>query len=239
MNFFKRLFLPKASDNLVKVYSHPRSGTHFMEAFLAQNFYPNQNLDMTPITWGHWSNRKVKHEGNPYGKLFGNHYFADRNENSLPKIYMMRDGRSVAYSVWKTPNFVHPDLESLSFSEFLRTKIDWYGTPSKRVEPNQTILEHWYAHVESWKALEKANDNVLLINYEDLIDSPYTQYKKIHDAFFSNTKQLSAQEISIIEKPLGLLPNKGKKDSWRDIINEKDKAYIASVLSSYNFKDEL
>jgi len=80
------------SKPLVKVYSHPRSGTHFLEAFLAKNFYQDKDLALAEITWGHWSNRKINKDGNPYGKLFGNHYFADENNNESPKIYIYRDG---------------------------------------------------------------------------------------------------------------------------------------------------
>lgn len=230
MNILKRVFSSKSEEQLVKVYSHPRSGTHFMEAFLALNFYSNKNLEIKPITWGHWSNRKVKSQGNPYGKLFGNHYEASRNNNDLPKIYMVRDGRAVAYSVWKTPNFVHSNIADLTFSEFLRTKIDWYGTPSKQVEPNQTIIEHWIEHIISWQSLAKENENVLIINYEDLVEEPYLQYKMIHEKFFSLTGLLSEDELNLIKSPVGLLPNKAIKDSWKSVFTEEDDHYYSEQL---------
>ncbi|OUS02032.1 hypothetical protein A9Q86_05115 [Flavobacteriales bacterium 33_180_T64] len=239
MNILKRLFRLKTKGNLVKVYSHPRSGTHFVEAFLAKNFYNTKNLKISPITWGHWSNRKTKQAGNPYGKLFGNHYFANRNVNDIPKVYIMRDGRAVAYSVWKTPNFLHSDLKDLSFSEFLKTKIDWYGTPSKQVEPCQTIIEHWIDHVKSWQLLEKENSNVLIINYEALVDEPYVQYKKIHDKFFKQQKLLTINQLETVKSPVGLLPNKAIKDSWRDVFNDEDEVYVSSILVKCNFNIEL
>lgn len=217
---------------LLRVYSHPRSGTHFLEAFLAKNFYNNLDLNIPVVTWGHWSNRKEKQEGNPYGKLFGNHYFANQNLNSKPKIYIIRDGRAVAYSVWKTNNFIHKDLKGITFSDFLRIKIDWYGTPAKKAQPTQTIFEHWYMHTKGWIELEKKNDSLLIINYEDLIDAPYEQYEKIHLKFFNKKKKLSKNKIDVIKNPLGLLPNKGTKDEWRKAFSSEDEAFFLSIIPS-------
>ena len=72
-----------------KIYSHPRSGTHFIEAFVGENFYSGKDLSVKNVTWGHWSNRKINAEGNKYGMLFGNHLLPIRNTNeSNPKIYI-------------------------------------------------------------------------------------------------------------------------------------------------------
>ncbi|WP_452225893.1 sulfotransferase domain-containing protein [Lacinutrix cladophorae] len=226
----KKLLVRK-EPTLLQVYSHPRSGTHFLEAFLANNFYKNKDLSLDKITWGHWSNRKVKQEGNPYGKLFGNHYFADKNNNNAPKIYIVRDGRAVAYSVWKTPNFLHKDISNLSFKAFLRTPIDWYGTPSKKSDTNLTILEHWALHVTSWYALAEQNNNVLIIRYEDLIETPYQQYLKIHEKFFTTKKKLSQNKINVIKKPVGLLPNKAKADTWKNFFDADDNSYFNAIKS--------
>ena len=102
----KRIF----SKNRIKVYSHPRSGTHFMEAFLGRNFYPKDNLSWSNVPWGHWSYQKMNTYSNPYGKLFGHHRFPAENEKNpkQPMIYIYRDPRAVAYSIWKTENFINP-----------------------------------------------------------------------------------------------------------------------------------
>ena len=233
--FFKRIKrLFKASPDLyVKVYSHPRSGTHFLEGFIAKNFYGNSKLSIDKVTWGHWSNRKINTDGNPYGKLFGNHYFADRNTNTLPKIYIYRDGRAVAYSIWKTQNFVHKDIKNLSFKTFLRTKIDWYGSPSIQAEPTLTILEHWLAHVKSWIEASKLDSNILLIKYEDLVNEPYIQYEKIHRFFFNKTVSLQKNEIDCIAKPIGLLPNKAKPDAWKEVFDEEDLKYYIETVGNH------
>ena len=231
MNFFKRLFSNKSDADLVKVYSHPRSGTHFMEAFIAQNFYTNKNLKVAPVYWGHWSNREIKKEGNPYGKLFGHHYATKMNQKTHARIYMRRNCKAVAYSVWKTPNFLNPELQGISFSDFLRTKIDWYGSPSHQAEPKQNIVEHWIQHVNSWQSLADVNPNVLIINYEDLVDNPYDQYKKIHHKFFKQQKLLTISELKTITAPVGLLPNKAIKDSWKDVFSDEDNVFFNSIVN--------
>ncbi len=224
---------------LVKVYSHPRSGTHFLEAFLAKNFYKKKDLKIEEIAWGHWSNRKIKKEGNLYGKLFGNHYFANRNTNDQPKIYIYRDGRAVAYSIWKTPNFLNKEDSKLSFNAFLNTKIDWQGTPSLKVDPKLTIFEHWSEHFISWRGMADKNDNILMIRYEDLKDQPYEVYKKIHAKFFKKQQLLLPNEIDEISKPLGLLPNQGIKDAWKEQIELRNSDVYKALVLKNSIDDEL
>ena len=218
------------NDNLVKVYSHPRSGTHFLEAFLTKNFYAKKDLSINEVTWGHWSNRKLNPNGNPYGKLFGSHLFGNLINTPNRKIYIIRDGRSVAYSVWKTDNFIHKDLQEISFKEFLRTKIDWHGTPALESLPKYTIIEHWHMHVNSWLELEKKDNNLLVIYYEDLVSNPYDIYLKIHDKFFSKKKKLYKDQLDTIKKPVGLLPNKAIKDSWKEVFDKDDIDYFLSIV---------
>ncbi|APY07551.1 hypothetical protein BWZ20_04230 [Winogradskyella sp. J14-2] len=221
---------------LVKVYSHPRSGTHFLEAFLAKNFYNNKDLNLKEVVWGHWSNRKNKKDGNPYGKLFGNHLFAYHNKNKLPKIYIYRDGRAVAYSVWKTPNFLNKEDSKLDFNEFLQKPIDWYGTPSIKSSKSLTIFEHWLVHINSWFDLAEADNNLLLVKYEDLIDNPCKVYTEIHRKFFKKEKLLLPEELCLIEKPLGLLPNSGTKDAWKKFLNYENQLKFNTLIKSSKIK---
>ena len=233
-----RKILKRIIDNekeLVKVYSHPRSGTHFLEAFLAYNFYTELNLEIAPITWGHWSNRKVKREGNPYGLLFGNHYFAQKNMNELPKVYIYRDGRAVAYSVWKTPNFVHTNLKDISFKEFLRIPLDWEGSPSNKVQPRLTIFQHWVAHVNSWMDRAQKDKNILIINYEELITDPYRVYQNIYNKFFDNLDMRDEKNLKLVENPVGLLPNKAKIDSWKSIYDKEDLDFFIEQTNNISF----
>lgn len=224
------------SRPLVLVYSHPRSGTHLLEAFLAENFYRGKDLKIEKITWGHWSNRKINSEGNKYGRLFGNHNFPNKNQNNLPKIYIYRDGRAVAYSIWKTENFLHKNLKDVSFDDFLNKKIDWYGSPANKSEENRTIFEHWAEHFSSWKIFAQ-RENILLIKYEDLIERPGEQYIKIQKQFFRHKKIKKNQEIRIIKEPIGLLPNKAVINSWNEKISKKNLDYFGEILNRYTIDE--
>lgn len=223
------------NDNLVKVYSHPRSGTHFLEAFVGENFYQNLDLKINTLLWGHWSNRLTNDFGNPYGKLFGNHEFPPSFKDNLRRIYIVRDGRAVAYSIWKTPNFINKNLKGISFEDFLKIKIDWTGTPSIKSDPEYTILEHWFMHIKAWEEYAKKNKNVLIIKYENLIKDPYIQYSNIHRKFFRNNRLLTNEEINVISEPVGLLPNKAKIDTWKEVFSEENNLNYLKLAQGLDF----
>ena len=231
MNWIKNYF----NKDLVKVYSHPRSGTHFLEAFLSENFYSEVDLNVPQVKWGHWANRKVKLEGNPFGQLFGSHYFPNDNVRG-PILYIYRDVRAVAYSCWNTENFLHSDLTNISFSDFLLTKIDWHGSPGSKCEPKYTIAEHWEIHVEAWLNFASKNDNILVVRYENLVDNPHKEYLRIKNRFFPNKKDISKKNLVVIDKPTGLKPNKAKKDAWREVFTEDDKAIFVQYLEKFNYE---
>lgn len=220
-----------ASDKpLIQIYSHVRSGTHFLEEFLAENFYSNKRsqLGFAPMMWGHWSDRKLDPGGAPLGKLFANHFFPDHSKNKsieAPSIYIYRDGRSVALSTWKTPNFKNKTLEGISFSDYLRTNIDWVGSPSARVEkPHETIIEHWKRHVEAWTS--EQNSNLLLVRYEDLAQKPEAIAKEISYKFSLEPPET----IKTVNRPTGLLPNKASMDDWKNYFTEEDLRLFFSIV---------
>lgn len=232
-----------ASDNLIKVYSHPRSGTHFLEALIALNFYPNVDLEIKEVVWGHWSNRKVREEPNPYGKLFGSHIFPDAVKIiGHPAVYIYRDPRSVAYSIWRTPNFINPLYKELSFSEFINSKIDWVGSPAFKCRKKFNIFQHWEKHVLGWMKIAEKNSNLVVVRYEDLKFNPRKELSKIAEVLGFKLPDT----MSDVKNPVGLLPNKALIDGWKEVFSEKDlllaRKSIKSVLlrniyfenSSYN-----
>lgn len=220
---------------LIRVYSFPRSGTHFLEAFLARNFYKNKDLEIKPVEWGHWANRKLNHNGNIYGKLFGHHAFpTDKNLNlGKPMIYIFRDPRDVAVSLWKTENFKHPDYQNIDFSSFLRTKLDWYGSPSLKCDPKYTVFEQWSAHLGAWQRVNSSSKNVLLIKFEELLESPEIIYGKILVKFgrFGAVKHLLnlMPEVEVVKEPVGLLPNRAIKGGWKSVFSEEDLNYYYKI----------
>lgn len=226
---------PRYADQFVTVFSHPRSGTHFTEAFLAKNFYRDRmdEFQSKNIGWGHWANSKINPDSNPYWKLFGSHYFPSERLKKIdyPIIYIIRDGRAVAYSIWKTENFIHPKHKRISFSDFLRLKLDWKGSPGRKSKPTHNLAQHWENHVTGWCKLASKNDNILVIHYEKLVDEPYEIYQKIHNKFFRHQPLLKVDEIDAIKHAVGLKPNQAKKDSWQDVFTKEDLIFFKRQLN--------
>ena len=181
-----------------------------MEAFLARNFYQGQDLSIKPITWGHWSNRLVKEEGNVYGQLFGSHFFPKKKYQKLPFIYVYRDGRAVANSIWRTDNFLNAEDSQLTFHEFLNQKLDWEGSTGTRVQPTMTIAQHWYKHVSEWQRFIEQCPQALMISYEDVLSDPSAVYSQIYSKFFSNQEKLPESEIDRIRDKQGIKPNSAR-----------------------------
>lgn len=217
------------NNDLIRVYSHPRSGTHFLEAVLAKNFFRDKNVEVEDVIWGHWSNRQKKNNPNPYGKLFGSHIFPSAIKKiDHSAIYIFRDPRAVAYSIWKTPNFLNPNLKNISFSEFLRTKLDWIGSPAFRSRRKYNIIQHWERHVSGWLDIAEENENVLIIQYEELKNSTSKLVREISQRY-----NLPIEQPTInVSEPTGLLPNKATIDSWKEIFNERDLIYLKNKIKS-------
>ena len=162
-------------NNYIKIFSHPRSGTHFLEAFLAKNFYDGDDLSSNgPIYFGHWSNKILLEGGEPYHKLFGSHFFPEDSKFTNKMIYK--------------------DWEGLSFSEFLRKDIDWYGGLGQKKQTKMNIVEHWFQHTDTW--LNVVNNNLLFIRFEDLKEHPDKIYLDICRKFYPK-KFLKAKEKGI------------------------------------------
>ncbi|WP_286760398.1 sulfotransferase domain-containing protein [Salegentibacter sp. UBA1130] len=172
--------------------------------------------------------------------MFGNHYFPEENKNISPKLYIYRDGRAVAYSVWKTENFLHKELKEYDFNEFLEMKIDWSGSPANEALEEFTILDHWATHVKSWKQFANNNPNVCLIKYEDLLSQPHDEYLRIYNHFqnlFPSHVLKKKDELDRIKEPVGLLPNKAIADAWKNNFSEKNLINFRLITEKYQIKD--
>lgn len=221
------------AGELIKVYSHPRSGTHFLETILAKNFYEGADLSINEVVWGHWSNRQKKLEPNPYGKLFGSHIFPSAIKHmDNPAVYIYRDPRAVAYSIWKTPNFINPEIKNIPFSEFIRVKLDWIGSPAYKCRQKYNIFQHWERHVSGWFNIAKKNKSVMIIQYEELKNDP----DKILSAISSNFNIPRSENLITVNEPVGLLPNKAQTDSWKEIFTDEDIIYTEKRIKSKYLK---
>ena len=101
--------------------------------------------------------------------------FTDQ-QNTLGAIYIVRDPRNVITSVKnhfnhnsyeKTKNFIFDEKRVVLMS---RSKINRgdYSLPQ--------IIGSWQTHYKTWKIMNK---NFLLIKYENLINTPNSEFKKI------------------------------------------------------------
>tara|TARA_B100000131_G_scaffold251559_1_gene245168 strand:- start:1085 stop:1819 length:735 start_codon:yes stop_codon:yes gene_type:complete len=169
---------------MLKVYSHPRSGANYLAALLKRNFYINDNTSES-VTWGHHSRPRESDKPVEWAKLLGGFGGPDTKHNG-PSIYIYRDGRAVAYSIWKNKDFLSPgQLKNDWLSYFLESKLDWEFCPSVQKETEKNIAQHWEMHVRSWhKAYSNAgHDKVLFVRYEDAIKNVPNLLLKVSKAF--------------------------------------------------------
>ena len=209
------------SDGLIRVYSHPRAGTNLMMAFLAINFYPAKNF-VTFGRIGHWRNRLLN-QRNPYGKLAGTHLFYHDHRNKVvhPCIYIYRDGRAVALSLWRTKIFQPKEWADLTFSKFLRQRLDWCGSPGNPQGFARPIARHWLTHLQSWENAPEFVDGkpaVLKVRFEDLVLHPGDVRRRI--AEWSGQKPVRG--LKLVTEKVGWFPNEGSLDAWRGHFSDSD-----------------
>lgn len=214
------------ADDLIRVYGHPRSGNNLLCALLARNFYPDCDLE-TRGCIGHWANR-LRDQVNHYGKLAGTHmpYDHPRAQIVRPCVYVYRDGRAVAYSLWRTKQFQHPDWADLTFSEFLRRPLDWTGSPGNAEPFGGTIIEHWRAHLESWGEITMPSREeikpIIAIGYEAIILEPCSIIAYIA-ATYGHDKPGTPSAVPDL---VGYFPHEGRIDAWRDAFTPADLDFI-------------
>jgi len=198
----------------VKVHSHPRSGTHLLAACLKLNFYPDVNLGRDVAGIGHWSQR-VKVGGFAWIKLLGGHNFWNGQTRG---VYVYRDGRDVAASLFRSKRFLNRKWAGMTFAEFLREPLDWRGSPAQRAEPGPTIAEHWRAHLESWLP----RPGVVGVRYEDLCTLPNMTLEGVREALGLEHQG----KYTVPQELVGVLPNEGRIGAWRDYFDADDVAFF-------------
>lgn len=219
-------------NQIVKVFSHPRSGTNLLRTLMKKNLYHDMDVSSGPGQWGHWSNRVWK-DGDDQGQLSG--YHQPRAVKGIPAIYIYRDGRAVCLSVWRSKNFNAPDLALVPFSDFLQAHMDWAGTPGARCEPVRSIVEHWQIHVISWMCIH--GSNVFPVRFEELVTKPKKVIREISEYFNLQRKT----PFEPVTKLVGPSPNEGKIDSWKRFFTDEDLDYFHSIVpedSPYLWSDK-
>lgn len=202
----------------MKLYWHPRSGGQWACATVKQAFYPELPEPQYPGTTGHWSNRQPNA---PWAGrvLSGGHGFYNGQERC---IYVVRDGRDVALSFFRTKAFQHESWGGLSLSDVLRKPLDWRGTPGRRWDDGKvSIVEHWYKHVRGWEA----HDDIYYLRYENLMTRPSATLAQLGDWLGIEPQPAS------VNGGVGAFPSGDYcVAKWRGAYSDDDLAYFHSIV---------
>lgn len=171
-------------------------------------------------------------------------------ENTLGTIHIVRDPRNVLSSV--NNHFHHKSLEESK--EFILDERKGIFNKSKIKQNNvftlPQVIGSWKSHYNSWKLMKK---NYLQVKYEDLIEKPELEFKRIASYLepllkvrFTNENIAKAIELSSfdrlkkIEEQEGFFEsvlnletgkketffNLGPKNNWRKILDESISSKI-------------
>ncbi|MHA1830036.1 MAG: sulfotransferase domain-containing protein [Candidatus Helarchaeota archaeon] len=215
----------KHNSKLVRIYSHPRSGTHLLAKYLKINFYQDYDLTFRNGRYGHYLDRKKLPETD-YGKLIAGHNIKKLKPEHGFFIYLIRDPRGVALSIWKTKTFLNPKMRNLSFSDYLRTPLDWIMTPSHPTKKGKTIFEHWYYCITTWFSYNENNKNILTVYYEELVEHP----KRVMDFIKNSFGLVYNDRYHRIHELIGIEPNEGKIDAWKQYFTDDDLKYMFTII---------
>ena len=139
------------------------------------------------------------------------------HKNTLGAIYIVRDPRNVITSVKN--HFNHNSYEEAKDFIFNEKKVVLLSRPTKIKDYSlPQIIGSWQTHYKTWKIMNK---NFLLIKYENLINTPNSEFKKIANYLekLFKTKFTNAQ----IEKAI----NSSSFDKLQKM--EEKKGFIESM----------
>jgi len=215
---------------LPKVYSFVRSGTALIIETLGRNFYPwYADLRTGGGGWGHRRDRQRTGK-NRYGLLWGSH---DRGwtPDVGSCIYIYRDVRDVALSVWRTKEFLYPhprwrNPRRMPFEKFLWTPLDWLNTPGHLVEEkgDQTLLyEQWVNHLTSWSD----RPDVFYVQFELLVLDPIQVITRLAEFLGARHDEYRNEPVAQL---VGLAPNEGKVGRWRDYSTWQTKLLFYALI---------
>lgn len=186
------------TQNLIRIFSHNRSGTHFLIETLKKNFDVNLG----------------KHR----------HYLNSINEKNCTFIYIVRDVRDVMVSCYihlkyakgyKWYNWIRKyNYENITFDDFLKGKLGKLPPINKkqRLFWRDPIL-YWSKHTKAWDILD------IKIRYEDLINKPL---KTLNYLSISLDLPLKNSEPRIIKNLVGRGGYRGQENSWVNFFSYKN-----------------
>lgn len=201
-----------------------RSGNQFLVHTIAKNFFPHMIQEVRGKQLGHWDNRYYAPPFITARTLLGTHSLGEHGPKALcPRgIHIYRDGRSVITSLFRNKHTQPKSWEGYSFSTYIRALMDWELAPIRKAKPVENIIQHWYRFEESWKDI-----NIYHVRFEDLIVKPIETLKAIQEEF---GLRLRADELHISKGLVGIEPNEGKIDTWKQYFSEEDLEYFHTIV---------
>lgn len=202
------------TEALIRVYSHPRSGTGLLMEYVARCFYAGVPLEISGGQAGHWADRRPA-QMQHIARLFGSHLFPGKQTPVGPAVYIARDGRDVMASLWNAKMMLSPADRGLPFSDWLARPLDWIGSPGHRAGlVKLSPAEHWAQHVDAWIKVP----GVHVVRYEDLVQRPGGVMLGIAARF-----GITSWEFERIGQLVGTAPNRGIIGGWRSVFSSKDE----------------
>lgn len=208
---------------MVEIYGFQRSGSHFLAATLKANFYRGIDTRRKVKAYGHYLDRQRPDDlWLDYGKLLAqDQHLPPRSRKNGERIYIYRDGRAVARSLWMSEHFKEPAWEDWSFSAFLHTTIGWRFSTALKTKALQTLPEHWMEMLEMWKGCE-----AFLVRYEDLVLHPVHTLCELARHFDLPLPM----DLWVPDRLVGLSPSNGGIDGWCDLFSEEDLEFFHSIV---------
>jgi hypothetical protein len=186
-----------------------------------------------------------------------NEYPFTNKNNTLATIYVVRDPRSLVESF---SNYYKINKDAAIKSITSKELVSGAGFIKNKQNNVFTIIGSWSDHYNSWT---KANANLLILKYEDLLIDPLKELNKIivflkkfiifnyNDFKTQNIiSSTSFENLEKMEKEIGFFEvadiennqnkikffNKGKQNDWRKYLNENEIEYISSKFN-YEMKE--
>ena len=158
-----------------------------------------------------------------------NNIFTNK-EKTLGVIHIVRDPRNVLTSVnnhfhhktfEESKNFIMDDRKGI----FNKSKIE-----KENIFTLPQVIGSWRTHYQSWKLIKK---NYLLVKYENLIDNPEFEFKKIANYLeplikvkFNNENILRAIKLSSFDRLKKIEEKEGFVESVKNIETGKKETFF-------------
>ena len=186
----------------IKVYSFPRSGTHWLMSLLKSSFYASVKSDSVIQDFdlnGDFYNLGGKSAVAPWMFLFGGHWYHPKNVPSgLDNgVYIIRDGLDAIYSMWcLVTSREHDTRKDRTLDEHIRANAFTANVNPIPVDASVALHYHWSTKL--WMA-----SDAWIVRYEDLLRDHTLELAGIRSHFNLEDDHTDADPVNT---PVGYLP---------------------------------